>query len=60
MNSDDSNITFLLKYCSRDPELYNQVSNHLYKRFGLRSAEVSLLVTYYVREERRKWQKEQN
>lgn len=47
-------IGFLLDYCSKIPELYNEVANHLYQRFGIRSAEITLLVTYYVAEERRK------
>ena len=56
---DLDNIGFLLNYCSKIPELYNEVSNRLYNRFHLRSAEISLLVTYFVAEER-EWQKEQN
>ena len=48
------NIQFLLEYCSKMPELYNEVSNHLYERFGIIGAEICLLVTYYVNEERRR------
>ena len=33
-------------------ELYNEVANHLYNRFGIQAAEITLLVTYYVAEER--------
>ena len=50
----DDNIAFLLEYCSKHVELYNEVANHLYERFHLKSAEITLLVTYYVAEERRR------
>ena len=50
----DENIAFLLNYCSKHAKLYNLVANHLYERFNIRSAEISLLVTYYIAEERRK------
>lgn len=53
-STDIDNIAFLLDYCSKRPELYNEVSNHLNSRFHIRAAELSLLVTYYVSEERRK------
>lgn len=48
------NTQFLLEYCSKIPNLYIEVSNHLYKRFGIVGAEICLLITYYVNEERRK------
>ena len=54
MKKTKENIAFLLDYCSKIPELYNEVSNHLYERFGIISAEATLIVTYYVAEERRK------
>lgn len=57
-NTDIDNIGFLLEYCSKFPELYNEISNHLYQRFHLQAAEISLLVTYYVAEERRRNGKE--
>lgn len=47
---DNSNIGFLLGYCSNIPEIYNRTSNQLYKLFGISSAEISLLVTYFVNE----------
>lgn len=47
-------IGFLLGYCSENTETYNDVARHLYERFGVVSAEIVLLVTYYVCEERRK------
>ena len=50
----DDNIGFLLDYCSKHAKLYNLISNHLYERFHIRSAEISLLVTYYIAEDRRK------
>ena len=56
-STSNANIGFLLNYCSKIPELYNEVANHLYQRFGIRTAEISLLVTYYVAEERRKNEK---
>ena len=49
----DENIAFLMKYCSEIPTLYNQVANDLYEKFHVRSAELSLLVTYYINEERK-------
>ena len=46
----DDNISFLLKYASDKPEKYNKISNDLYKKFHLQSAEISLLCTYYAME----------
>ena len=40
----------LLEYCSGMPELYNKVSNLLYKDFNIQSAEISLLCTYICNE----------
>ena len=54
-NVQDDNISFLLDYASKNVELYNEVANHLYERFHLKSAEITLLVTYYVAEERRRY-----
>lgn len=51
--NDEKNLRFLLEYCSDIPEIYNRVSNHLYGRFGIRGAEICLLVTYFVNEERK-------
>lgn len=48
------NITFLLDYCSKVPELYNEVANHLWEIFSIKSAELVLLITYYVNEERKR------
>jgi hypothetical protein len=48
--TDNNNIGFLLGYCSNIPEIYNKTANHLYKMFGISSAEISLLVTYFVNE----------
>lgn len=47
-------IQFLLDYCSHEPKTYNEVANHLRQKFNIVSAELVLLVTYYVAEERRK------
>lgn len=49
-----SDIGFLLNYCSNHADVYNQVSTHLYDKFGIVGAEIVLLMTYYVCEERRK------
>ena len=50
----DDNMSFLLEYCSHFPALYNEVANHLWTRFNIVSAELVLLVTYYVNEERKR------
>ena len=52
MNKQD--IGFLIDYCMKHPDVYNDVANHLHERFSVVSAEIVLLVTYYVAEERRK------
>ena len=57
---DRYNIRFLLDYCSKIPEEYNRVANHLYVQFGIREAEIALLVTYYVNEEGKKHGKKSN
>ncbi len=46
-------IGFLIDYCSKHADVYNQVSSHLFDRFGIVGAEIVLLVTYYVCEERK-------
>lgn len=46
----DTNIDYLLGYCSEMPDLYNRVTNKLYVQFGIHSAEISLLCTYIVNE----------
>lgn len=53
-NFSDNSIGYLLSVCSKYPEIYNEVSNHLYNEFGLSGAELVLLVTYYVAKERGK------
>ena len=45
-------IGYLLNYCSKHPELYNDVANRLYSRFHITGAELCLLVTYCVAEDR--------
>lgn len=42
----DENMEMLLRECSKHPELYNKVSNLLYKDLGLQSAELTLTCTY--------------
>lgn len=49
---DIDHIQFLLDYCSREHELFKDVSNHLYQRFQIGSVEIALLVTYYIAQER--------
>ncbi len=44
----DENMEMLLRKCSKHPELYNKVSNILYKDLGLQSAEVTLTCAYTV------------
>lgn len=52
--SDVYDIEYLINYCKTMPVLYNEVANHLWDRFGIRGAEICLLVTYYISEERKK------
>lgn len=54
IEKDNENIHELLDYCSKIPELYNEVANHLNEKWGIKYAELSLLVTYYIHEDRRK------
>lgn len=49
-----NNVGFLLNYCSQHADVYNEVANHLWERFNIKSAELVLLITYYVNEERRR------
>ena len=39
-----------LKECAECPILYNKVSNALYKKFRIQSAELSLIITSIVKE----------
>lgn len=48
-----TNIKFLLDYYSKYPEVYNKVSSRLWVQFGLKSAELALLCTFCVMEDRR-------
>ncbi len=52
MNRED--IRYLVSYCDKTPELYNAVMNHLWYRFKINSAEIGLIITYYINEDRRK------
>ena len=54
MNKKD--IGSLIDYCAKCPEIYNEVSRQIYKDFEIVSAEIVLLVTYYVNEERRRYE----
>ena len=53
----NKNCGFLLKYASEHVEVYNEVANFLNERFDIRSAELVLFVTYFVAEERRKYER---
>ena len=52
MSNDNEGIRFLLDYCSKYPETFNKVANKLNDEFGMRSAEIVLLITYFVEEMR--------
>ena len=48
-NIKDDKIATLITYCSECPELYNEVSNILYKLFETNiGAELNLVCTYVV------------
>lgn len=47
-------IRYLVSYCDKTPDLYNNVMNHLWDRFKINSAELGLIVTYYINEDRKK------
>lgn len=40
----------VIEECKDCPELYNKVSNILYKKFSIHSAELSLVITSIVNE----------
>lgn len=44
----DGKKGILLKYCSQHPLEYNRVGNMLNELFDIKSAEITLLVTYIV------------
>lgn len=52
MSEDKDRIGFLLEYCSKYPETFNKIANKLNDEFGMRSAEIVLLITYFVEEMR--------
>lgn len=52
----DTNIKYLLDYCSNIPELYNKVATKLWVEFGIRNAELCLLCTYMVNEWRKQYE----
>ena len=53
--SDKEMLDFLFEYCSKYPETFNKVSNHLYYKFGMSRSKLALLITYFV-EEAKTWQ----
>ena len=42
-----TNIQYLLEQTKDMPEIYNRISTWLWIEFGTKSAELSLLLTYY-------------
>lgn len=42
-----TNIQYLLEQTKDMPEVYNRISTWLWIEFGIKSAELSLLLTYY-------------
>lgn len=44
----DEIIEKLLRECAAYPEIFNKTGNWLYKEFGIHSAELVLLITYYI------------
>ena len=46
-------IGYLINTCSKYPEIYNEIARDIYKDFEIRSAELVLLVTYYIIKEKR-------
>ena len=48
---DNELSTKLIVTCGQHPEVYNRIARRLYSEFGLRGAELCLLVTYFVLEE---------
>ena len=47
-------IGFLIEYCGKTPKLFNDVMNHLYEKWNIKSAELCMLVTYYINEDRKR------
>ena len=52
IDRDNYKIDFdkILNECAKCPELYNKVSNALYKKLNIHSAELSLVITVIVKE----------
>lgn len=52
IDRDNYEIDFdkILNECAKCPELYNKVSNALYKKLNIHSAELSLVITVIVKE----------
>ena len=44
----DDNMIMVLDIMSNYPELYNKVSNRIYKNFQMASAEINLFTSYIV------------
>lgn len=46
-------IGFLIEYCSKTSSLFNEVMNHLDEKWGIKSVELCMIVTYYINEDRK-------
>ena len=57
-NDNETNIEYLLKYCARVPDLYNEVSRILWAEFNIRGAETALLCTFIADKIRIKYKEE--
>ena len=47
-NNHDEKMAILVTTCGQCPEIYNRISNDLYKTFGIQGAEICLIAAYYV------------
>ena len=47
-----NDLSFLISFCGRYPEVYNAISRRLNSEFGLGGAELTLLITYFVVKEK--------
>ena len=54
MIDDIYEVKDLIQYCEAVPLLYNQTANRLNQQFGIKSAEIALICTYFINEERRR------
>ena len=50
LERDAGKICDLISIGERHAKVYNRIANDLYQFYGLRSAEITLLITYYITE----------